>query len=94
MLAAETDLKILLQDGRFTIHGSPAQISAGDADLYLVKWLINSPHKAKIRGQLDALGIGRSSLFPDLASLAADIAAKRTGPTPIPAAESGDAVSA
>lgn len=70
----EIDPRMLAQMSRFTLHSCRAALeqipeSAG----WLRQFVIPKNAKAKIRAQLSALGIRRSNLFPDLASLATEL---------------------
>ena len=78
VLPMENDLKMMLQASRFTIHGAKNILDCkSDKEEYLTKFTIPPESKSVLKEQLDALGIRRSSLFPDLTSLAADVGAKR-----------------
>jgi hypothetical protein len=70
----EIDLRMLLQMGRFTFHSiaTPIQHLPGSAD-WLHRYIIPKEHKQKVRLQLDAMGIRRSNIFPDLTNLAAEL---------------------
>ncbi len=72
----EIDPRMLAQMSRFTLHsnrtsslegGEPASLN------WLRQFVIPKDAKARVRAQLSALGIRRSNLFPDLASLAAEL---------------------
>ncbi len=78
VVPVENDLKTMLQAGRFTIHGPPDSVAdRSDSKEYLTKWVVPAESKRAVKAQLDLLGIRRSTLFPDLTSLAADIGARR-----------------
>lgn len=80
VMPVESDLRMLLQQGRYTIHGNPGDLVAavGEAP-YLGKWRVPATAKAYLKKQLEIMGVSRSLLFPDLASLAADMDAMAFG---------------
>jgi len=65
----EIDPRMLAQMSRFTLHSDPMPL---DSVIWLRQFVIPKDAKARVRAQLSALGIQRSNLFPDLASLATD----------------------
>ena len=74
----ETDIRHLVQQSEFTIHGSSTPIeNLPDNDKFLCKIIIPSSAKGKMLRLLDLLGITQSYLFPDLDNLSADIASFR-----------------
>jgi len=71
----ETDPRMLAQHTVFTIHASARSISAlPDPGGILYRIDIPADAKAGFNREMRALGIRRSNLFPDLTSLALDIA--------------------
>ncbi len=79
MIPSEFDLRMLLQQSMFTVHGSKDTLdnyfNAG-SDWPFVKITVPTGAKQGILRDLTVLGIRRSSLFPDLESLSADIVAE------------------
>ena len=74
VMPPETNLQMMLQGSRFTIHGPNDSLADRPTnDTYLSKWAVPAESKARVRDQLQALGVQRSSLFPDLRSLAEDV---------------------
>jgi FRG domain len=70
----EIDPRMLAQMSRFTLHSyhRPMELLA-ESHKWLRRYVIKNEAKAKIRAQLSAMGIRRSNIFPDLASLAAEL---------------------
>ena len=76
--------RMVAQLSRFTIHPTPKQNNA-ITDLltdeqYLVHYIIPSDKKKKILEDLDALGISKTTLFPNLDSLSEDIIQRHCNP--------------
>ena len=70
----EIDLRMLVQIGRFTLHGRNTAIDMiGGSEAWLKQYIVPQNTKEKIRKQLVVMGIKRSNLFPDLANLAAEL---------------------
>jgi FRG domain len=70
----EIDLRMLVQIGRFTLHGQNTAIDMiGGSEAWLKQYIIPKGAKEKIKNQLAVMGIKRSNLFPDLANLAAEL---------------------
>jgi FRG domain len=70
----DVDLRMSVQQGAFTIHGSDEPIeSRPDASSFLAKFVIPPTAKSRLAEELRCLGIRRSVLFPDLQNLAADL---------------------
>ncbi|MDQ3776617.1 MAG: FRG domain-containing protein [Pseudomonadota bacterium] len=69
--APELDLRMLLQQSRFTIHDTDLpleQLTAGEG--VVQKYVIPATNKMMVRAELEALGMRWSSIFPDSGSLA------------------------
>jgi len=82
--APEATRRIAAQQGLFTIHGSAEPIeSLPNKSKFLACIAIPASAKEGILKDLDALGISRKHLFPDLDSLAHDLAnaLRTTAPT-------------
>jgi len=75
----EIDPKMMVQQAAFTIHGPQAKPlnKMQGSDCFLRKLLIPEPSKERIAEELALLGIRESTLFPDLTSLARDLAGKK-----------------
>ena len=69
----ESDKRMMLQRAGFTLHSSRRDLSGPGSEKYLVKFLIPRRAKPKLRWLLQLAGISRSSLFPDLPTLAEEI---------------------
>lgn len=75
VMNVETDIRHLVQQSKFTIHGSPTSMEdLDDKENFLGKIIIQSSAKRKMRRLLDIFGITRSYLFPDLENLSAELA--------------------
>jgi hypothetical protein len=70
----ESDFRMMLQSAVYTVHTSAAPMESlkGKLDT-LIRFDIPSHGKAVILRQLRAVGIRRSTLFPDLQNLAQDL---------------------
>jgi FRG domain-containing protein len=77
----EVDVRMLVQQSVFTIHGAGKVIESSALPKRRLLRLISIPHAAKdsLRHELGTVGIRRSTLFPDLESLAADVAERYLG---------------
>lgn len=70
----EIDLRMMVQMGRFTLHGADHPIEQlFNNGSWLRKYIIRKEVKHKIRTQLAALGIRQWALFPDLSNLTAEL---------------------
>ncbi len=71
----EIDPRMLAQMSRFTVHpdSTPLELLYPKNAKWLRQFIIPKDAKTKMRAQLSAFGIRRSNLFPDLASLAAEL---------------------
>lgn len=77
---SHNDLRMSLQQAKFTVHGCPKSIEQyDDAEKYLVKIIIPAKYKSKLKIQLRTIGICRSSLFPDLGNLAIELSESDDG---------------
>jgi hypothetical protein len=67
----EADLRMLLQQGAFTVHSSTQELSCLDgSDRWLQQILIPGECKLNIAKELAILGVRSADLFPDLDNLA------------------------
>jgi len=74
VLTEEADLRHLVQQSSFTLHGRGDPLDQGEASpSLLVKVRIPSAAKKGLRQALALLGINRASLFPDLENLALEL---------------------
>jgi hypothetical protein len=72
----EIDPRMLAQMSRFTVHSESTPLDElvhPESAKRLCQYIIPKDAKEKISKQLSALGIRRSNLFPDLASLATEL---------------------
>lgn len=75
VLPYQSDLRMTLQMGRFTMHGDPTPLEQHvDSQKYLEKVIIPESARAEMLEDMKCLGINRASLFPDLHHLAQHIA--------------------
>jgi len=75
MLTDEIDLRMLVQQSGFTIHGNAEALEARpDMAGRLAKYVIPAGAKDRIRRELASLGVRERSVFPDLEHLARDLA--------------------
>ena len=73
-LAPRTDRRMTAQLGSYTIHRTRASLEeADDASGFLAKVSLPVSARAQLTGELSTAGIRRSTLFPDLQNLAAEI---------------------
>jgi FRG domain len=79
VMASETDLRMFVQQGCFTIHSNKTALNKlhGNAD-FLWRILIEAPHVPTMAHQLGVCGLRQGDLFPDLANLAQEL--RRTHP--------------
>jgi hypothetical protein len=71
----EVDPRVMVQQGVFTIHGDGINLAERPVGVppWLIGFRIKQAAKAPLRDLLHRLGITRSTLFPDLESLAVDL---------------------
>jgi len=75
VLTAESDVRHMVQQSAFTIHGRPEPLDAmSEAPSFLARIRIPAAAKTAFGQLLPILGITRSSLFPDLENLALELA--------------------
>jgi hypothetical protein len=73
-LAVETDPRMQVQRGAFTIHRTPLPLNAMQGcEKWLQKFVIPNNAVIHVGEEVDALGLGLADLFPDLGSLAKDL---------------------
>lgn len=74
VLGQDVDLRMTLQQGAFTLHGTNSALNDHPkASEFLAKFTIPKSARESISEELWFLGVRRSSLFPDLANLALDL---------------------
>ncbi len=74
----EIDIRLSLQLSAFTLHGIPSPLEEmPGSERFLAKYTIPATAKAQLRLGLDALGLRRANVFPDLENLAAQLAELR-----------------
>lgn len=74
VLPLETDIKMLTQQGAFTVHVRDEPLDAvSDSDGWLKKFTIPAERVPRVATELDVLGFRLADLFPDLQSLAKEI---------------------
>ncbi|NOT07358.1 MAG: FRG domain-containing protein [Gemmatimonadales bacterium] len=91
VLPAEVDIRMMAQSSRFTVHATARPLETFDkAGQFLASYEIPAAAKGRIQRELELLDVRRSTLFPDLQNLAAEIAASKfsaVGELPEPPAE-------
>lgn len=76
VMGQDVDLRMTLQQGAFTLHGTNAPLNEHpNASGFLAKFTISHSARKIISEELWFLGVRRASLFPDLANLALDLIA-------------------
>jgi FRG domain len=74
----EIDPRVLAQQGMFTIHADATDLAQIEPPFsWRMAFRVPSSSKQALRETLTALGITRSSLFPDLSALAEDLKVRR-----------------
>jgi len=75
VVGQDVDLRMSLQHAAFTLHGDPTPLEERPvAERFLARIAIPAEARAGLVVDLDMLGIRRSTLFPDLESLARELA--------------------
>lgn len=73
-MAIETDLRMQMQQGAFTVHSSGTPLNLmGDCRHWLRKYVIPARCVRSMARQLDLLGFRLGDLFPDLGNLAREL---------------------
>ena len=74
VLAPRSDKRMAAQLGNYTIHRTrePLEASA-NADNFCAQVVVPASARKRLRSELSIAGVRRSSLFPDLANLAAEL---------------------
>jgi hypothetical protein len=76
-MAVETDRRMLVQQGAFTVHSSTVPLNKQvGSDAWLRKFVIPTRALSSFARELVLLGIRRGDLFPDLDNLAAELTGK------------------
>lgn len=75
IMATETDNRMFVQQGCFTVHDPEAGRidEQPDADFFLTKLLVPRSHVGEFAADVDACGIRLGDIFPDLENLAAEL---------------------
>lgn len=74
VIGQDVDLRMTLQQSRFTIHGNPRALDAlPRCDRFLARLTIPAGAKRELDSELYLLGLRRSLVFPDLQTLAEEI---------------------
>ena len=72
---SDVDMRMTIQQGAYTVHGDATPLEdRSAAEHFLMKIFIAEKAKHALEEELSFLGIRRSTLFPDLANLAKDLA--------------------
>ncbi len=76
-MAVETDVRMQVQRGAFTIHGTDAPLNEiPNCESWLRKFVIPASDVRNVGVEVEILGVGLADLFPDLGSLAKDLASR------------------
>jgi FRG domain len=71
VIPAHVDLRMLLQQSHFTVHGGPTPLeSLPHADDYLIRFVVPAADKPELALSLNNMGINESTVFPELDNLA------------------------
>jgi len=74
VFAIQRNYRMFNQMSCFTLHDMPTPLDEiPSCDVFLKKYIIKQTSFSRIRRDLGSLGIRRSSLFPDLDNLAAEL---------------------
>lgn len=74
VLVPEQDIRMLVQLGTHTVHGSDRAIEDHEhRDRLLMKWIVPAAAKPRLRAELNVMGIRTSTIFPDLEHLANEL---------------------
>jgi hypothetical protein len=75
-MAVESDIRMQVQRGAFTVHGSPTPLDRLEgSEQWLRKFLIPKDAVPLLARELRLLGVGLADLFPDLHNLARELRA-------------------
>jgi hypothetical protein len=73
-MSVETDLRMLIQQGAFTVHASSTPLNKIDGcETRLRKFVIPTEALPSFARELQLLGLRRGDLFPDLDNLAREL---------------------
>ena len=73
-MASETDLRMFVQQGCFTIHSSKTALNrAPGHSQYLQPIVLEAPHIPRMAQEIYSCGFRRGDLFPDLGNLADEL---------------------
>ena len=74
VMTSETDIRMFVQQGCFTIHSDPQPLNLREnSQEYLTKLIIPAESAKRIAVEVDVCGLRKGDLFPDLAQLAAEM---------------------
>lgn len=74
----QTDPRMMVQLSEFTLHGVPTPLEElSNKEKFLAQFIIPKAAKSGLKQLLSLFGITRSTLFPDLEHLAADLRSLR-----------------
>ena len=80
--ASEIDMRMLMQQGSFTVHASDAPLEdRPDADQFLRKFVIPPGRIYNFRRAIKVFAINRSNIYPDLTNLALEVRQMETDST-------------
>ena len=78
VLVPEQDIRMLVQLGTHTIHGSDRALeNHKHRQRFLMKWVVPAAAKPRLRTELSMLGIRTSTVFPDLEHLSKELSEMR-----------------
>jgi hypothetical protein len=74
VMGSETDLRLFIQQGCFTIHCDPTPLNRMDGHgRFLDAMVIPAAHIRRMADELDACSFSQGDIFPDLGHLAAEL---------------------
>jgi hypothetical protein len=74
VMNVETDLRMFVQQGAFTIHSDRAPLNMREGhSRYLTPLLVEKEHVARMAWEINIAGIRKGDIFPDLNNLADEL---------------------
>ena len=76
-MASETDVRMFVQQGCFTIHSDPHPLEESEShSRFLTKVLLPASSVESLAFQVDVCGFRKGDIYPDLQNLANELKAK------------------
>jgi len=93
IMASEIDMRMFVQQGCFTAHSSGNSVeSYSSSTQFLEQLVIPADRMLEFAAQVDACGITRGDIFPDLEHLAAELRHSVPRGRPVDSAGGGDGI--